>query len=135
MGYKQRVEWSEEEEEILLDALNKRIETGKNINLELVCSILPSLHEKYITDRKVVGNKLASLKNAPSKYRPRSKWTIEEEMILLDAIIESIKTNAHIKYSTIVQKHQELSVKYKNNPQSIKNKVISLKKKYIRKLP
>jgi hypothetical protein len=122
--YKKRVYWSEEEENILKNALEERVNAGKNINIVLLCKSHPELEVKYSINPRLIGNKLASLKNGGAMvYKDRTKWTKEEEDILIEAIKESRRTGKHIPYGDVAKKSELLMNKFTDNVQIIKNKV------------
>ena len=128
MKYTTRVQWTKEEEEILLEAIDKRNTTGINSKLEEISMKNDKLWDKYKTNKKVISNKIASLQNKPQKYSPRSKWTETEEHIILNELHNVEK----IVYKDLASKHPLLQSKYNENPQLLKNKANSLKKKYFK---
>ena len=114
MQYKQRVFWSKEEEEILLDAINT---SGKRVNIDILKALNPIINEKT---NKHIANKIASLKNKAEKYNPRTKWTPEQECALLEMISSGVRP----VYKELVSKELFLD----KTEVSLKNKIYNLKK-------
>ncbi len=95
--YKERVVWSQEEEDLIVEAMKN---DGRRVDINMLKMKNEDLNSKT---NKCISNKIASLKNKPTKYKPRVKWTKTEEETLYGIVIESNSTNSKISYSSILE--------------------------------
>lgn len=113
--YNKRVTWTIEEEDLLLEAMKDT----KRVNIDKLREETDLFDDKT---NKHISNKIASLKNKPTKYKKREKWTIEQEKLLLKIIVES---KCKISYKDLksddVLKDKEYC--------TLKNKIYSMKMK------
>ena len=117
MQYKERVIWTQAEEDLIIEAMAN---DGHRVNIDILKLKNKKLNSKT---NKCISNKIASLKNKPTKYKPRTKWTLRDEEILYGIIIESKATNCKILYNNILQEFFD-----DKTIVCLKNKVYSMRK-------
>ncbi len=126
---KERVRWTDEEEVVMLEAIGIRKSTGRNLCIKDLCAKLETLTVKYAQNPKSINNKLASLQNAPTVYKKRTLWSLEEEDIVKKAVEKSLATGEKISYKLLAGQHPGLESKHSQKKHIIQNKVTSIKKK------
>ena len=124
----ERVRWTDEEESIMLEAIENRKVTHKNLCIKDLCMKTESLFIKYTQNPKSINNKLASLQNVPKVYKKRCLWMFEEEEILRTVVKSSLLTGKKISYKMLSELHPGLEEKHSRKTHILQNKVTSIKK-------